>query len=482
METLTLVTVYSDHNNLKYFMSSKSLNRRQVRWAQYLADFNFEIVHRPGRLNVCADALSRRAQDALGMGDKALQEQCLLPPELFVPIKGEHLVSVVMESRDPVHVMLAEKLHKALEDDEYYHNVRVWLDDKDPRKPFPVGSGSMRRSDADDDEDESYGRNGFFVDEDELLLYKGALYIPPVLQIMVLSSAHDSVMAGHNSTKKTLEYIRRNYWWPKMKSIVKSYIDSCIVCQRTKPIRQLPAGLLNPLPVASKRWSSVTMDFMTDLPPCQEYDAIMVVVDRFTKMAHFMPCTKSITAEQTALLYQSVVFRQHGLPENIITDRGPQFDSEFWRSLWSSLGVQVSLSTRDHPETDGQSERVNSVLNQYLRVYSNYMQDNWVGLLPSAEFAYNNAVHSATGVSPFYANTGQHPRTALLPESRSYTDDPEKLGVYIKLNTPVKDYKDGNVLLANGEILATQTLIWASGVTGQEVPGLPADVIARGRR
>jgi hypothetical protein len=221
--------------------------------------------------------------------------------------------------------------------------------------------------------------------------------------------AHDSPMSGHMGVVKTLEQIQRNYWWPKMRTTVEDYVKSCLACQRTKPDRQKPAGLLHPLPVASKRWLSVTMDFMVDLPPCKGFDSIMVVVDHFTKMSHFIPCTKNITAKETAALFTDRVTRYHGLPDTIISDCGTQFDNDFWTNYWKQLGVTATLSSSYHPETDGQSERLNGILNQYLRVFTSYMQDNWVDLLPTAEFTHNNSIHSATGVSPFYANTGQHP-------------------------------------------------------------------------
>ncbi|RZK39669.1 MAG: hypothetical protein EOO61_07030 [Hymenobacter sp.] len=429
METPTPVTVYSDHNNLKYFMTTKELNRRQVRYAQFLSDFYFRIIHRPGKLNVCADALSRRPQDSLDMGDRDVQKQCLLTPEVFHPITSNKFLAVVEANKDTVHVKLLDRIRELIQSDMYYHNVGVWLEDNNPNDKFPPDSGKL--TDCSEEEYLTYGRQGFSIDEsDELLYYKGMIYVPPELRLTILMASHDSQMAGHWGTTKTLEQIQRTYWWPKMRSMVQEYVSSCTTCQRTKPDRQKPAGLLHPLPVASERWSSLTIDFMTDLPPCQGYDSIMVVVDRFTKMAHFMPCTKDITAEQTSTLFTDRVFRLHGLPQNIISDRGPQFNSALWKEFWKSLGVEVILSTSFHPETDGQTERVNGVINQYMRVYSSYMQDNWVELLPTAEFAYNNAIHSATGVTPFYADTGRHPRTAAS-HSTSGTDDPELLAAHL---------------------------------------------------
>lgn len=176
------------------------------------------------------------------------------------------------------------------------------------------------------------------------------------------------------------------------------------------------------------------MDFMTDLPLCEGYNSIMVVVDKFTKMAHFIPCTGTITSEQTAKLYFDRVMRHHGLPKIIITDRGRQFDCDFWVNLWKSVDAKAVMSTAYHPETDGQSERVNSIVNQYLRVYTSYMQDDWVDKLVTAEFAYNNSVHTATGVSPFMANTGMNPGTLLAEPTTLADNTPELVRKMAELN------------------------------------------------
>jgi transposase InsO family protein len=127
-------------------------------------------------------------------------------------------------------------------------------------------------------------------------------------------------------------------------------------------------------------------------------------------MAHFTPCSKSITAEETAQLILDGIVRLHGLPEEIVSDRGPQFVSKFWHHLFELLGVDIRLSSAFHPETDGQTERTNQTLEQYLRCTMNYQQDDWLDLLSQAEFVYSNTTHALTGISPFFANYGFHPR------------------------------------------------------------------------
>lgn len=141
------------------------------------------------------------------------------------------------------------------------------------------------------------------------------------------------------------------------------------------------------------------------------------MVDRLTKQAIFIPTSTDLTAQELAALYLSHVFSKHGLPNNIVSDHGSEFTSSFWKEITTTLGIELHLSTAFHPETDGQTERVNQVLEQYLRIYGNYRQSNWVQLLPLAEFAYNSAPHASTGVSPFFANKGYNPRAALTHRS-----------------------------------------------------------------
>jgi transposase InsO family protein len=152
------------------------------------------------------------------------------------------------------------------------------------------------------------------------------------------------------------------------------------------------------------------MDFITDLPTVKAKNSILVVVDRLTKMAHFTPCSKSIMVEETIQLILDGIVRLHGLPEEIVSDTGPQFASKFWHRLFELLRVDIWLSSAFHPETDGQTERINHTLEQYLRCTMNYQQDDWLDLLSQVEFAYNNTTHASTRISPFFANYSFHPR------------------------------------------------------------------------
>jgi len=194
-----------------------------------------------------------------------------------------------------------------------------------------------------------------------------------------------------------------------MRDIIKKYVKNCDICQRTKAVRHASYGLLQPNEVPEKPWKSISMDFITDLPKSEGYDAILVVIDRMTKMSHFIPCHKDMNARQFAKSFIKEIFRLHGLPKDIITDRGTIFTSDLWKEITKLLGIERPLSTAFHPQTDGQTERTNATLEQYLRAYSNYQQDNWCELLPMAEFAYNNGYQETIKHTPFFANYGMNP-------------------------------------------------------------------------
>lgn len=178
---------------------------------------------------------------------------------------------------------------------------------------------------------------------------------------------------------------------------------------------QRPLGPLQPNSVPEAPWQEVTCDFITQLPPSDNYDAIFVVVDRLTKQVHFAPTRSDVTAEQTAELFIHNVWKLHGTPRKVISDRGPQFASKFMQETFRRMGVTSAMSTAYHPQTDGQTERVNQELEQYLRAFVDQRQSNWASLLPFAEFAHNTRAHSATRVSPFHALYGYEPEFTVTP-------------------------------------------------------------------
>jgi transposase InsO family protein len=253
--------------------------------------------------------------------------------------------------------------------------------------------------------------NPYSTTPDCLILHRGRIFVPDNddVQLRILRTRHDHPLAGHPGIAKTVEIIRRDFYWPKMRKFVDRYVSHCQECVRNKAHRHKPYGLLKPLPIAERPWSSISIDYIEQLPISNGHDSILVIVDRLTKMAIFVPAKTTDRAPDLAKQFLQHVVSKHGVPIDLVSDRGAKFTSEFWASLSKALGIKQNLSTAYRPQSDGQMERVNQALEQYIRLYVNYNQVDWTTLLPLAEFAYNNTPHSTTKVSPFFANYGYNP-------------------------------------------------------------------------
>jgi len=182
--------------------------------------------------------------------------------------------------------------------------------------------------------------------------------------------------------------------------------------------------------VPFRKWSSISLDLVTGFPVSQSFDTLLVVVDRFSKMAHYIATTTDINSKGIARLFLDNIFRVHGLSDSIVSDRGTQFVSQFTRSLTDLLGIQQKVSTAFHPQTDGQTERIHAVVEQYLRGYCNYQQDNWSELISMAEFSYNNTLYATLGITPFYAMYGNNPRYQINPNPAAKLPAPSVIKEY----------------------------------------------------
>jgi hypothetical protein len=246
-----------------------------------------------------------------------------------------------------------------------------------------------------------------------VLTYEGRLYVPAVdsLRGKVISLFQDNPESGHFGALKTTELVSRDFYWPGMHWRVRKYVSGCEVCHRIKAPWHTTHGINMPLESPSRAWEGVTMDFVTDLPESTAvgYTGILIIVDRLTTMAIYLPCRKDIESPELARLFFEHVICMRGVLNIIVTDCGTQFTSRFWTRVCSHLSTDHRLPTAFHPQMDGQMERQNQLMEQYLRVFCNYEQDNWVELLPLAEIAYNNAIHASTRMTPFWANYHYHP-------------------------------------------------------------------------
>ncbi|XP_052188792.1 uncharacterized protein LOC127799098 [Diospyros lotus] len=230
---------------------------------------------------------------------------------------------------------------------------------------------------------------------------------------LLVREAHGRGLMGHFGEKKTLDVLHEHFFWPKMKRDVKRICDKCITCRKAKS-KVLPHGLYKPLPVPNEPWVDISMDFVLGLPRSRRgMDSIFVVVDRFSKMAHFIPCHKTDDATHVADLFFKEIVRLHGVPKSIVSDRDTKFLSYFWKVLWGKIGTKLLFSTAYHPQTDGKTEVVKRTLTQLLRTVIQKNLKNWEDCLPFIEFAYNRSVHSSTKYSPFEIVYGFNPLTPL---------------------------------------------------------------------
>ncbi|KAE9267076.1 hypothetical protein PR003_g31906, partial [Phytophthora rubi] len=357
--------IYTDHASLRTATSSRHLSLRMARWLSFFAEYNFTVEYKPGKQNVLADALSRRP-------DYELAHQAYLESPLYELTREAYadddlagLVEALSAPNNAVEFTARQRsrLHR-------YSVVEGLL-------YYQVDGGDELRIVVPNDED---------------------------LRHRVLYEAHDTPLSSHLGREKTYTSVTRNFWWPHMYKWVRKYVQTCETCQGVKPAPSASAPLTS-LPVPADCWRSVSMDFIFELPgDARCHTGILVFVCRLSKMVRLAAVQKSVTAPQAAQLFVDNVFRNHGLPEAFVSDRDPRFVSHFWQHLFRLFGTRLDMSTADHPQTGGQTERVNRVLEDILRSVCAAEPTKWSALLPQVEFALNNAVHSSTGFTPFYVN------------------------------------------------------------------------------
>ncbi|CCO30490.1 Retrotransposable element Tf2 155 kDa protein type 1 [Rhizoctonia solani AG-1 IB] len=377
------VTVFTDHRNLEYWKESRTFNRRHARWHLLLADFNFRITYRPGKQSGKPDALSRRSDHA----DIPPDNQSMLPPTVFANI------ATVRPEKD-----IQREIEASLHLDESLDEILAHLQDESKAPP------SVKKGFKD------------YEMEAGLLFYQGKILVPDVgtLRKDLLQIYHDSPLAGHPGRQRTLELLSRSYYWPGIRADVYIHVDSCETCQRIKlpKPKLIPA---QPLEVPSRPWQHISYDFITDLPKDGPYENVLMVVDSFTKYGLMIACSKKTKAPELVEIFLRHVWSSFGMPEKTVSDRGTVFNNKFLKALYQRLGIDPHFSSAYHPQSDGQTERLNPTLEHFLRAYASVNQNDWVKWLPMAQFAYNNAVHSSTGKSPFKALYGWEP--ALTPSN-----------------------------------------------------------------
>ncbi|KAJ7949788.1 Ty3/gypsy retrotransposon protein [Quillaja saponaria] len=346
----------TDHYTLKYLLEQRVTTTEQQRLLVKLMPYDFTILYRAGKENKGADSLSRQPQQI----------------DLF---------TLVM----PVALDLID-LQKALKVDPHTRMIMETLQ-SDP-KAVPHFSISGHK-----------------------LYFKDRLVIPAddTLRGKILFESHDTPASGHGGYLKTLKRVSKSFYWPNLKQEVKQYVQNCLHCQQNKYQALAPAGLLQPLPIPDQIWEDVSMDFIVGLPKSNSFDTILVVVDRLSKYAHFIPLAHPFTAKKVAEHFCKEVVRLHGIPRSIVSDRDVVFLSNFWQELFKLCKTKLKMSTSYHPQTDGQTEVVNRGLEAYLRCFVQDQPFAWSSYLSWAEYSYNTGYHTSTNTTPFSVVYGRSP-------------------------------------------------------------------------
>jgi len=385
------VLVQCDSKNLEYFQTSQVFSRRQARWAEILSSYDFVIKHLEGKKNP-ADGPSRSPNYEIGYERPTAR-----------------LLATLVTNTVELYDNLLQEIKTAQAIDTLAADVKR----KIVGTPI-VDIPDLQRIDELEEDSSSEWKVTTGV-----LTYEGRIYVQKddLLRNKVISLFHDNPESGHFGALKTPELVSRDFYWPAMDATIRKYIAGCELCHPIKAPRHAHHGTNMLLPPPSWPWEGVTMDFVTDLPDttASGYTDILVIVDRLTKMAIYLPRRKDIDSPELAQMFFEHVIWKRGVPDNIVTDRGKEFTSRFWKWVCSHLSINHRLSTAFHPQTNGQTEWRNQTMEEYLRAFCNYEQDNWVELLPLAEFAYNNSVHHSTRMTPFWANYHYHPPMQFKP-------------------------------------------------------------------
>nr|KYP42496.1 Retrotransposable element Tf2 [Cajanus cajan] len=326
-----------------------------------LMDFDFSIEYKQGHENVAADALSRVEPVAC----EALNVHQVVS-EWVLKIKASW-------NSDPA----VQKLISELQDTSVSHRHYSWKD------------GELRR------------KRRLVVGKDDALRQDILLYF------------HASAVAGHSGRNATLQRLKSAVYWKGMSKDVRSFVQKCGVCQKCNYETKASPGLLQPLPIPDRVWQHITMDFVEGLPNSFGKQVIFVVVDRLSKTAHFMALSHPYYAADVAQSFLDHVFKLHGFPDSITSDRDSIFISQFWQDLMAFQGVQVQLSTTYHPQTDGQTETVNRCLETYLRCMCADSPSHWSKWFPLVKWWYNTTFHSSIQATPYEVVYGQLPPVDL---------------------------------------------------------------------
>jgi hypothetical protein len=315
--------IYTDHKSLKYIFTQADLNMRQRRWLELIKDYDLEVHYHPGKANVVADELSRKTHChclSIAISSDTLCNQMRKLNLEIIPQGGLNLLSIESTLQDRI---IMSQLH-----DEGIKIIKLKL-----------SQGEVKYK-------------CFHTDHQGVLWFNNRIVVPKDHQLrkQILDEAHLSKFSIHPCSTKMYQDLRQHFWWTRMKREIAKYVSECDTCQRVKASHLKASGTLQPLPIPSWKWEDISMDFIVGLPNMsQKHDSIWVIIDRLTKMAHFLPVHTTYSVKKYAEIYLDQIFQLHGVPKTIISDQGTQFIARFWEQLQSALGNKLIQSSAYHP-------------------------------------------------------------------------------------------------------------------------------------
>ena len=350
-------TILTDHKSIQELMTQVIQTPEQHYYLSKLLGFDYTIRYKSGASNIVADALSRAP-----------------------PPSGQLLLLSVP------HLDFISDLQQSLHSDQEFQTLLS----KIQAQPSDYPNHQLH--------------NGLILSQGRIWLPNTNPYIPTILL-----EYHATPLGGHMGVAKTTHRLESSFTWQNLKTDVKRFVRECKICQQTKTSTRRPGGLLQPLSLPTGVWEDISMDFITHLPASHGYTVIFVIVDRFSKGVHLGALPTHFSAYKVATLFIDLVCKHHGFPRSIVSDRDPIFLSSFWRELFRLHGTLLRMSTAYHPQTDGQTEVMNRVLEQYLRSFVHSQPANWFRYLALAEWSYNTSLHTSSGFTPFEVIYGKPP-------------------------------------------------------------------------
>jgi hypothetical protein len=396
----------TDHNGLKYLKTQKHLSDRQWQWLGFFNEYQFDLVYRPGAQMQVPDALSRRphSQQELESVLRICNEDGYNTNDIEITVttdKGPTKVCFNLNVQDTPNLTKLDITKLEYKGDPDFGEIVEILKSGDPKSLEKRPSLQLYLW-----EDGTL----YWLDQSQ----NNRICVPKQYRVQILKEFHDSPTGGHFGLEKTVSVIRRYFYWPHMRQFINDYVTTCDLCQKHKvwTHKRYRNPKLPELPL--EPWSTVSIDFCGTFPKTKKgHDEVCAATCVLTGEAILTPCVSTITASGTAKLYVEHIFRFKGVPQKIISDRGPQFIAEFWKNFWKLLGTTTALTAPYHPQSNP-VERLNLTYVQGLKSFINARQDDWDDKLILFEFAYNNTPNPVSGQTPFFLNSGRHPRVPAV--------------------------------------------------------------------